>query len=171
MNIFNVFKNKPTATEAAPKEPSAQAEVIPLHTQTQNENLSFEPFRSFELKIKIKSLGAEIRLIHDEEIKLKAAARKAGDRFPDTAKHFRDSFWSLREHREGLTDDTRAANLAYGFLRGKSYLSMEPKRYSDPAWGSIERMVLKYGARHGDRKLKQSFEQWKQAAGEKASRS
>ena len=59
--------------------------------------------------------------------------------------------------------EARAAHLALGFLRGKSYVTMENKSYDWPNWTRIQEIITKYG--DGDiRVLLQRFEQWKQEA-------
>ncbi len=118
----------------------------------------FIPYFSPQLKVKICSLAAEARIIKRMEKRLFKAVR----RNPKCQEQAQSLFW----HRIG---DVRWASrdtlLAYGFLRGHPYKTMEPKRYSDPDWKAIANMVSKYG--HGDgRAIMQHFEQWKQSAGE-----
>ena len=120
-------------------------------------------FRSFELKIKVTSLAAEIKLIRENERRLKRMAREATN--PEYAAQFRKSFWSLRDHSETICEPiAREAQLAYGFLRGIPYSKMEKKRYTDPRWDQIERSIVKHGGMP-EQILKQRFEQWKQEAG------
>lgn len=82
------------------------------------------------LKIKIKSLAAEARIIRVEE-------RKA--RLPDTRA-------GLHHHRViDVRRESRVAHLAYGFLRGRSYRALEPKCYEEPNWMRVVQLVGKYG--------------------------
>lgn len=134
------------------------------------------PFKSHQLKIKTVSLGLEGALIHREECKIKDQIERAKlsenpqkDAWLARLRSIRDS---LREHRKVVVRPyTRNAILAYGFLRGRAYAQMEPKRYTDPDWGQIERMILKHGGYAGlPTDLLQTFERWKQEAGELAKR-
>jgi len=67
------------------------------------------------LKVKIKSLAAEARIIRHEEAK----ARK----WKNTALRV-----GLAGHRRGIVRSAaRHTHLAYGFLRGRPYKAMEAK--------------------------------------------
>jgi hypothetical protein len=112
---------------------------------------------NIELKIKIKSLAAEARIIRDEELKLKRH-RKWG------SEDLLGKYVSLHSHRTvAVRKSCRSTHLAYGFLRGRSYKRIEATCYTKPDWAAIEKMILRYGV--GDpRDLKQRFEEWKQAA-------
>jgi hypothetical protein len=41
--------------------------------------------------------------------------------------------------------ESRIANLAYGFLRGRSYRALEAKCYEEPNWQRVAELVRKYG--------------------------
>jgi len=98
------------------------------------------------LKIKQKSLAAESRIIKQEERKWK------GDH-PLRA--------SLRQHRiYEVRVHSRSTNLAYGFLRGRTYLQVENKTYRKPDWMEVERLAIKY-ATDDIRGVKQKFTEWK----------
>lgn len=85
------------------------------------------------LKVKIKSLAQEARIIRHEE--RKAKIRKQGE--------LRES---LRFHRmQVVRAESRATNLAYGLLRGRRYSELEHKRWTKPDWKNVIRMVAKYG--------------------------
>ncbi len=58
--------------------------------------------------------------------------------------------------------ETRAMLLAYGFLRGRSYLSMENTTRTRPKWGLVLSYILRYGmeASGDDRALRQTFSGW-----------
>ena len=86
------------------------------------------------LKVKIKSLAAEARIIRFEEAK----ARKR-----------KNTEWrsGLASHRRGIVRSAaRHTHLAYGFLRGRSYKQMEAKCTIKPDWKRVLTMVEKYGA-------------------------
>lgn len=106
------------------------------------------------LKVKIKSLTAEAKIIRSEERKNKRA--RAG----------------LSGHRRGIVRTAaRHTLLAYGFIRGRKYSDMEAKRQHYPNWIIIWRMVEKYGVQWDEediqsyrkRKSEQEarFEDWK----------
>jgi hypothetical protein len=128
------------------------------------------PFKSYELKIKARSLALENQLIHQNESRLKrqiSRAKKSGDeRALARLKSLRETRDSLREHRKRIVRPiSRSANLAYGFLKGRSYVEMEQVRYTDPHWDAIAKMILKHGKQAGDEQaLMQNFERWKQEA-------
>jgi len=86
------------------------------------------------LKVKVKSLAAEARIIRHEEAK----ARK----WKNTTLRV-----SLAGHRRGIVRSAaRHTHLAYGFLRGRPYRTMEAKCAIKPDWKRVQTMVEKYGA-------------------------
>jgi hypothetical protein len=103
------------------------------------------------LKIKLKSLAAEARIIRREEIKLRnrARQRRAKGKSVDVSALLD----SLREHRvQAVRRETRLTHLAYGFLRGRSYNAMERNatalKPSD--WTRVKTMIQKYGGSECD---------------------
>lgn len=71
--------------------------------------------RRVELKVKIKSLAAEARVIRTEESKAKAR----GDRHKVN---------SLHNHRVGIVrNEARLSLLCYAMLRGRTYAQVEPR--------------------------------------------
>lgn len=103
------------------------------------------------LKIKIKSLAAEARIIRSEEHKWK------GDH------PLRETLHNHRVH--DVRKEARCSQLAYGFLRGREYRQLETKTHegNSPNWDKVESIALRFGG--GDsRELKQLFEEWKNAA-------
>ena len=101
------------------------------------------------LKVKIKSLTAEAKIIRLEE-------QRAN---PKT-----DMRANLLHHRRHVVrPETRASLLAYGFLRGREYKQIEQTRRTEPDWKRVQKMIEKYGS--GDqRDLMQQFSEWKEAA-------
>lgn len=80
------------------------------------------------LKVKIKSLAAEAKIIRKEECKTKY------------------NYWGLREHRKGVVrNEARHTLLAYGFIRGKAYKDIEATCHTEPDWDKVKKMVEKYG--------------------------
>ena len=87
---------------------------------------------SVKLKIKIKSLAEEARIIRKEEIKAKF--RKDNNLRESLYEH---RTWSVRRA-------ARNTQIAYGYIRGKSYRQIENKANSEPDWKSVYDMVRKY---------------------------
>jgi len=80
------------------------------------------------LKVKIKSLTAEARIIRLEE------GRSRGE--------LRDQ---LRAHRQrDVRRETRATQLAYAYLRGRPRTACEPAAHTEPDWDRVKAMVKKY---------------------------
>lgn len=84
----------------------------------ENETKRPRPLKRVYLKIKIKSLAAEATIIRAEE-----------RRWPgETPQRI-----GLHQHRVvEVRGECRAAGLAYGFLRGRSYAAMEVKSHDTP---------------------------------------
>jgi hypothetical protein len=90
------------------------------------------------LKVKIKSLSAEARIIRLEEGRSRGELR-----------------FLLRQHRRReVRSESRASLIAYGYLRGRSYTCVEPGAKGRPDWSAVQRMVKKYGAPEALEKLK-----------------
>ncbi len=87
------------------------------------------------LKVKIKSLAAEARIIRTEE------RRALSGRKPDGR-----LYGELRDHRRrDVRKEQRASLLAYAFLRGKPLSACEPKSDTPPDWGRVLSIALKFG--------------------------
>ena len=86
------------------------------------------------LKVKIKSLAAEARIIRAEEGK-----RKGKDNEEERA--------GLHEHRVRVVrSEQRHTLLAYGFIRGRALEQIEPKSTTPVDWKKVKGMVERYGA-------------------------
>jgi hypothetical protein len=89
------------------------------------------------LKIKLKSLAEESRIIRREELRLRALRHSA----------LREEIYLHRVH--DVRNEARATLLAYAFIRGKTYLSVEHCRLPSRDWAGIvlraATMVGKYG--------------------------
>lgn len=126
------------------------------------------------LKVKIKSLAAETRMIRLEERKAKGKRMakskwKAGEERVRDPKYlvirFRDDakYKSLRDHRlEVVSVEARLSLLAYGYLRGVPYAAMEKrpkdkyghacrsgKAWVEPDWKKVLSMVVRFGSLPG----------------------
>ena len=83
------------------------------------------------LKVKLKSLAAEARIIRKEELKCKGKWAFHAD--------------SFRLHRTlHIRPITRATHIAYGLLRGLEYREIEPTAKRAPDWTKVSAMVNKY---------------------------
>lgn len=105
------------------------------------------------LKVKIKSLAEEAKIIRREEQRPRKDMDECG---------YSPTRTGLREHRVTVVRQaSRNALLAYGFIRGRKYRQIEPKAESQPNWEEVKRQVLKYGPQTGDRKeLAERVEKW-----------
>ena len=120
------------------------------------------------LKIKIRNLADEARIIRQEEIKTKKNYHRLKGRQGHETAYERevDAFWKLRDHRHGIVhSEARDSQLAYAFIRGKGYRYAEVtgnplrgyswnavSKVNVPLWNvdieNIARMATKYGE-HG----------------------
>lgn len=99
------------------------------------------------LKIKIKSLAAEARMIRHEELKFihHPSRHNTSGLIVDGSHPTRAA---LYHHRvDVVRAESRAALLAYGYLRGRTYAQMEAKATTPPDWANVTRLVSKYGDR------------------------
>lgn len=107
------------------------------------------------LKVKIKNLAAEAKIIRKEEIKLKFKKVKVPNehgsydvkylRVPVLEKN-REVLNGLNEHRTGVVrDEARHSLTAYAFLRNRPYSVVKPKDPFKVSMETVKRMVRKYG--------------------------
>ena len=107
-----------------------------------------------ELRVKIKSLAAEARIIVHEEQRVRR--RIAVD--PRAAA----TFQSLRDHRRAVVGSAaRRSLLAYGFLRGLPYARIEPPNSSAPDWDAVWREAQRFG---GPEELTERWALWRKEA-------
>src|ERR1044071_2137757 len=70
------------------------------------------------LKIKLKSLATEAKIIRQEEDRLRESQKL----------HLQDLRREMAEHRRGVVrSESRHTGLAYAFIRGKGYREVEPR--------------------------------------------
>lgn len=108
------------------------------------------------LKIKIKSLAAEASIIRKSEIKHRDAIRNATSRqvpYSRVVKHdtIRESLYLHRT--KDVRSEARSAQLAYGLLRGLSYLQLESSCKVTPSSRRIAELIVKYGNVHKEKAL------------------
>lgn len=81
------------------------------------------------LRIKLKSLAAEAVIIRSEERKIQGPLRE-----------------EMHLHRiSTVRSAARSTGIAYGLIRGKTLLQMEPTSKTEPDWNSIKQMLRRYG--------------------------
>ena len=81
------------------------------------------------LRVKVKSLAEESRIIRREELRTYGQLR-----------------FELWEHRvKDVRGESRCSGLAYGFIRGKTLEQMEPKSEKEPDWKRVQALLKKYG--------------------------
>lgn len=94
------------------------------------------------LRVKIKSLAAESRIIRDEMHKEKKSKRHKEARWGRNP-----HYWRLAEHRQNVVRrEARHANLVYGMLRGIPCASLEPtvRPGNYPQWSKLREMARRF---------------------------
>ena len=110
-------------------------------------------FRTKHLKIKIKTLAAESKIIRHEERKALSNPRQ----FKDGG--YNPLFEGLRDHRLSVVRTyARSNHLAYGFLLGHKYEDIERSCKEEPNFCEVRKIALAFGGN-----LEQ-FNQWYQDA-------
>lgn len=111
------------------------------------------------VKIKVKSLAEEAKMIRREENLLKWKKRAARGR-----ERAQKAIQGLQLHRvREVRREARSANLAYGFMLGLEYDQMENFAWSQPDWNKIQRLIENYGE-GGHNELLDKFQSWKEKA-------
>lgn len=81
------------------------------------------------LRVKLKSLAEEARIIRREEKRSHGALRE-----------------ELYLHRiNKVRRASRETHIAYALIKGRTIDQIEPKRYSEPNWDAINKMLTTYG--------------------------
>ena len=104
---------------------------------------------SIQLKVKIKTLAEESRIIRKEELKARNMAR-SNRAFQDAikAEGASELRYSLHYHRVvTVRKEARASQLAYGYLRGKKYSEIESsvREGNEPKLDPLVRLVIRFG--------------------------
>lgn len=101
------------------------------------------------LRIKIKHLALEPELLKLEMRRARARAHyKALAAAGQNTPAYEDPWLAieLRNHRLlEIRPEARCAQIAYGFLRGRTYRQVEAKSKRTPDWKRIAEIALKYG--------------------------
>lgn len=104
--------------------------------------------RRIPLKVKIKSLAEEAKIIRKEEEKTK-------DRSLRSVLHF---------HRvSDVRKEARHSQLAYAFIRERSYKDVERTTKNEPSWARIWKIAEKFGPSWD---WEESYEQYKKRRSE-----
>lgn len=103
------------------------------------------------LRVKIRSLAEEARIIrHEERRALKSATWARTRQQPAELSAAEAEYDSLHHHRTvDVRQEARAALLAYGFLRGRPYREIEnsgPLQAHHYVAGRVVGLVAKYGS-------------------------
>lgn len=107
---------------------------------------------SIHLKIKLKSLAEEARIIKKQERKMKG---------PNWGPSYERSL--LQRHRlDVVRPETRCTLLAYGYLRGLSLDHVESSSRTEPDWERVYTMIKKYGS-YDLRHNRSRFDTWRQS--------
>lgn len=100
--------------------------------------------RSVYLKVKVKSLAEEAKIIRKEERKCKL--------YKET-----ELLNGLHLHRTRIVrSEARATLVAYGYMKGKDYRRVEPNAKKEPDWAKVKSMVNRYC----DFEAKSGFDAW-----------
>lgn len=107
------------------------------------------------MRVRVKELAKEATFIRHEENKIKSQGPL--DLNPKGAE-----FWKLRSHRTNeVRNAARAAQLAYGFLRGKPYKTLERKSYTpDYLMFKIKDEVKRLASKFGGQDYKGEVDNW-----------
>lgn len=88
------------------------------------------------LRVKIKSLAEEARIIRFEE-------KRAGK--------WEELRNRLHQHRViDVRQEARVAHIAYGLIKGRTLERIEPKSKTEPNWKRVHDLLKKYGSYAAD---------------------
>lgn len=106
------------------------------------------------LKVKIKSLEAEAKIIKKEEQKALSWPGFKGDNGMNW------QYQMLYRHRlDVVRVESRASLIAYGFLRGREYSQIEQNPHQSPHWEKVRKMVSSHVGNNAEKMA--MFEEWK----------
>lgn len=98
------------------------------------------------LKVKIKSLAEEAKIIRNEERKaLRSRDWEIANEGRRVGAYF-DTYYGLRDHRKGVVaKEARAANLAIGYVNGREYSHIEHPLSKSFDYKRVAQLLIKYG--------------------------
>lgn len=133
----------------------------------------------YELKCKAIALAVEARAFKQQEQREKRlldkwkaraqlgrikAAQRGGALGPDPKTVSSAVLRGIHLHRVNvIRKEARCALLAYGFVRGLSYVSMENFAWTQPDWDRVEKLAIRYSDTT-EQDVKQRFAQWRDEA-------
>lgn len=96
------------------------------------------------LKVKIKSLAAEAKIIRAEERKSSKSLDHA--KTPEARDKANARYCGLRGHRTGIVrEEARYSLIAYGYLRSVPYAAIETTERT-PDWERVMKIAQRFGA-------------------------
>ena len=104
------------------------------------------------LKIKIKSLASEAKIIRAEERKWPGGKTAGGI-------HVRANLHHHRTHT--VRREARWSLLAYGFLRDRLYSAIETGARKPVDWDYVQRIAERFSGNPDPRHVRQRFAEWK----------
>ena len=111
-----------------------------------------------ELRVKIKALASEARIIRHETERVKGFKKNTDDVIFKA--HWERKTSSLNHHRKFVVgNEARVSLLAYAFLRGVPYKSAEPHCKQEPDWDRVWDIARRFGGLF--RVDVEKFEAWK----------
>lgn len=118
------------------------------------------------LRVKIKSLAEEARIIRVEERRTKAHRASVTEHQgePKAIESLTTEFEGLHRHRTiDVRDESRVALLAYAILRDRPYIRVEPPASRKPNVGRIAELIARYGYVKKD-EARVKVDEWLKAA-------
>ncbi len=117
------------------------------------------------LKIKACTLAAEAQINRHQAAKWLERARAARlKQQHQKVEYHMKNFNGIQDHRrKEIRIEARHTYLAYGFLKGNPYRSIERHSYTQPNWDKVEDMIKRFGEGR-EQDLMQKFSEWKSEA-------
>lgn len=119
--------------------------------------------RNLELKIKIRSLAEEARIIRAYEHKLIKQARNCHRKeLLEEEATTRRLFSNIHAHRTIIIrDEARASQLVAAFAKGKySYKEIEPFSRTDPKWDKADAILARFTSFAEKNEAARLFREW-----------
>lgn len=167
-------KNKQHYTTLKIKVTSMAAEIRIIH---RTEKMCTQQARWLNVRLRLTDGTAygpkQIeRIVSRAKVRFTKAAVRAVRPMTDEARDnciksltgWEGEFSSLHGHRVALRKETRAAHLAYGFLRGIPFKAMELFSHTTPPLERVEYHVLKFRGLETEQQVKQRFAEWIEGA-------
>lgn len=156
--LLNGLKRRKSFSESSNKtaEASTEAPAKTIPREKPVKQLAY-------LRVKIKSLANEATIIRQEERKTLGKRDYHRDRQKpvDIVNYFDGIYIGLHHHRTyDVRNEARSAQLAYAYLRGKTYKETENAKHSQPNANRIAEIVRKFGLPGPLGAVTDSVEEW-----------